>query len=233
MDILKCEGINDKGYGTIAKSVMTDTRLSATAKAIYAYFCSYAGAGKQCFPSRDKICYDLNITTNTYTKHLRALIEYGYITVCQERVNGRWARNIYTLNSVVPCTKKPCTKISDTEKTVYQNLNTNNNNIKNKIIIKSSSCIKGDGNDIFDNLNDYDEFGELDEDREEKKLEAFGIHHKVMLNGWQVEALLKILSVDEFDYYIEKLDAFIAEKNAKVKNHYVTIKRWVNEDRGA
>lgn len=227
MDILQTEGINERGYGTIAKSVMTNREISATAKAIYAYFCSYAGAGNQCFPSRDKICYDLNITPNTYTKHLKTLIKNGYISVKQQRENGRWARNIYTLNSVVPCTKKPCTKISDTEKTVYQNLSTNNNNIKNNNIIKSSSCIKGDGGDNdnnLQNLNDYDE---------ENKLLSCGKHKKVMLNEWQVEALLKVLSLDEFDYYIEKLDAFIADKNAKVKNHYKTIKRWVNEDRGA
>ena len=45
-NILLVEGINAKGYGTIPKLVMKDRRLTAQAKAIYAYFCSYAGCGR-------------------------------------------------------------------------------------------------------------------------------------------------------------------------------------------
>lgn len=240
MDIIKAEGINEKGYGIIAKSVMTDQRLKIAAKAIYAYFCSYAGAGGRCFPSRDKICYDLNITANTYTKHLRTLIQCGYISVKQERDNGRWARNVYTLNSVIPCIKKPCTKKSDTKKTVYQNLSTKNNNIKNNnIIINNSCCSNGDGEkEQFENLympeEDYGcdyELYKMDFD-DAKKMERCGTHGCVLLNGDQQEKLLNILSLDEFDDYIDRLDDYIYRKKARPKNHYLTIKKWVNEDRG-
>ena len=44
-DILRVEGINCKGYGIIPKAVMLDQRLTIQAKAIYAYFRSFAGAG--------------------------------------------------------------------------------------------------------------------------------------------------------------------------------------------
>jgi len=229
MDILQTEGINERGYGTIAKSVMTDRQLSATAKAIYAYFCSYAGAGNQCFPSRNKICYDLNITPNTYTKHLKTLIKNGYISVKQQRENGRWARNIYTLHSIVPCRKKPYIKKSDTEKTVSQNLRLNNNNNKINNDIISSSRKKDDGGDI---QNAPIVYTPLDEEDESTKLYAYGTNGNVMLSEVQIMELSLLLGGEETDYYIDKLDDFITKNGARVKNHYQTIKRWAYEDRG-
>lgn len=38
-NILEIEGINAKGFGTIAKLVMIDQRLTIESKAIYSYFC--------------------------------------------------------------------------------------------------------------------------------------------------------------------------------------------------
>jgi hypothetical protein len=65
-DKLIVEGVNSMGYGTIPKMVMRDRRLSATAKCIYAYFCSYAGAVKR--SPGELIIFDLQVTryfTNT------------------------------------------------------------------------------------------------------------------------------------------------------------------------
>ena len=39
-NLLLVEGINAKGFGTIAKMVMIDRRLHPYSKAIYSYFCS-------------------------------------------------------------------------------------------------------------------------------------------------------------------------------------------------
>lgn len=52
----------------------------------------------------------------------------------------------------------------------------------------------------------------------------------VMLTENQVGALLDELGLDGFDYYVEKLAAFILEKGAKVTNHYSTILKWARED---
>ena len=51
-DQLLVEGINCMGYGIIPKYVMLDPDLTIEAKAIYAYFCSFAGSGNTAFPSR-------------------------------------------------------------------------------------------------------------------------------------------------------------------------------------
>jgi len=84
-DILQVQGINSKGFGIIPKLVMQDKRLTTEAKAIYSYFCSYAGAGKTAFPSRSKIISDLGMGINRYYKHFELLKKYGYIKAEQEQ----------------------------------------------------------------------------------------------------------------------------------------------------
>lgn len=142
-DILKCCKVNSKGFGTVPKLVMQDRRLCAAAKAVYAYFCSYAGGGDCCFPSRKKICFDLNISQDSLGKYLKELTTCGYLLIEQTKENGRFGRNIYTLcenvESIVetventsPAPKSPLPKISVTEKTVTEKIDTNNNREENK-----------------------------------------------------------------------------------------------------
>lgn len=78
-DKLIVAGVKEKGYGEIYKHVMRDPDLPLTAKALYAYFCSYAGGGTTAFPSRDKIMEDLHLAKNTFTKYLNCLLEAKYL----------------------------------------------------------------------------------------------------------------------------------------------------------
>ena len=130
-DQLKVQGINSKGFGIIPKLLTQDRSICIGAKGLYAYFCSYAGAGDTCFPTRKKICYDLNISNDTLGKYLKNLVRRGYIEVEQVKENGRFSHNVYTLCSTI----SPCPKISDTENTVsensvYEKMDTNNNSTK-------------------------------------------------------------------------------------------------------
>jgi len=98
-DILHVQGVKSNGFGIIPKLVMQDTRLTRDAKAIYAYFCSYAGGGDTAFPTVSKICHDLGFgSEDTYRKHFKLLVKYGYIKVEQVRdSSGRFSHNVYTL----------------------------------------------------------------------------------------------------------------------------------------
>ena len=99
-NLLIVEGVNAQGYGTIPKLVMKDRRLTPQAKAIYAYFCSYAGCGSTAFPKVSQIMYDLNISNKTYYKHFDLLTEFGYITVVKIKKEGnKFDNNIYKLNT--------------------------------------------------------------------------------------------------------------------------------------
>lgn len=94
--------IDSKGYGKIYKAVMRDRRLPILAKAIYAYFCAYAGCGRQVYPKREKILRDLGVNKDTYTKHLALLVERGYIA--KERTA---TGNLYTILQSIPAYSTP------------------------------------------------------------------------------------------------------------------------------
>ena len=54
----------------------------------------------------------------------------------------------------------------------------------------------------------------------------------LLLSQEQQEDLLDKLGLDGFDLYTERLADFIIKNNAKVANHYATILKWWEEDRG-
>ena len=134
-NILEVEGINAQGFGMIAKMVMLDQRLTIEAKAIYSYFCSYAGGGSTAFPSVSKIVYDLKISKDRYYNHFKLLVECGYITIRQTKDKGKFANNIYRIMSnPVSCPQNeemdsPCPENSDKENSDTGNQDTNINNI--------------------------------------------------------------------------------------------------------
>ena len=90
-------GIDEKGYGKVYKQIMRDKSLPLTAKALYAYFCSYAGAGSTAFPSRDKIMSDLHLASNTYAKYLNCLLEKKYL-----KRHRTTAGNVFEIMTTVP-----------------------------------------------------------------------------------------------------------------------------------
>lgn len=149
-DLLQMKGVNSKGYGIIPKMVMQDRRLSSTSKAIYAYFCSYAGAGRTAFPSVSKIISDLGISRGSYYKHFGPLKEHGYVLVEQDKDKyGKFVRNLYTLVERLPCSKncetvksvQPCTKLPNTVKPNTDNCDTAINIINNSFKNNRSNSI--------------------------------------------------------------------------------------------
>lgn len=123
-DTIKVSSINSKGYGIIPKLLMTDKNIHIYAKAIYAYFCSYAGNGNNCFPSREKIYYDLGISRDTFSKYLNQLVDNGYISVEQVREKGKFSNNIYTLLDTI----SPLPKRTDSDEMDSNNNSSFNNN---------------------------------------------------------------------------------------------------------
>lgn len=99
-DKLVIEGINSMGYGIMPKAVAKDKRLTIEAKAIYAYFVSYAGAGNSVFPKLKTILEDLNIGENRFYRHRKLLIDCGYISVEAFRNEKKVIyKNVYTLHT--------------------------------------------------------------------------------------------------------------------------------------
>lgn len=91
-------GIKSDGYGMIPRMVIFDTRLTCTAKVIYAYLASYSGSGKVAFPKIKDILYHLGLSKTTFGTHMDKLIALNYVTREQRRIKGRLATNNYRLN---------------------------------------------------------------------------------------------------------------------------------------
>ena len=138
--LITTSGLKAAGYGQIPRAVMYDLRLDAKAKAVYAYFASYAGAGRTAFPSAPNILKDLGISQSTYLKAMKALQELGLIEVRQRNGTSKGKRGFsvndyyliekpgaspYPKNpyTVKPYEEKPKTERPHTEKTPAENPN--------------------------------------------------------------------------------------------------------------
>lgn len=159
-NVIRVEGIFEKGYGFISKSIMIDNTLSLGAKAIYAYLCSYSGKGNDIFPSRKKMCADLKISNDTLGKYLKELKDREIINITQEKKDNKFANNIYTINLNFPCTKISVTENLDTNNNIYSNNNINSyiyNNYNNidqpKISVSKSKKTSNNFNELIDSKN--------------------------------------------------------------------------------
>lgn len=164
MDFIQADGIFAEGFGFIAKSVMKNRELSIYSKVIYSYICSYSGAGKTAFPSRDKICFDLGIGKDSFHKHMKPLVDEGFIVIEKVRQQGSFANNLYKVISL-PCPPSAYTVASDTvssdtttEDTNINSLKKNNTNIRKKTTtteqkISSSSSMEFLEKEKFEKIN--------------------------------------------------------------------------------
>ena len=154
------QGVFEKGYGFVAKKVMRDKTLNILSKAVYAYICSYAGKGKDAFPSQNLICGDLGIGKSTLLKYIKELKDRGYITVIQHKEKGKFAQNLYTVN-VIPCIVSSDTTRTDTNPTAHGQVNTNNNqknnnNIKDKKINNTHTGVEEKTSDSVEHKNELE-----------------------------------------------------------------------------
>lgn len=108
---IQVNGIMSKGYGFVPQAVMRKLGLSIEAKAIYAYMCSFAGAGLTAFPSVELQMRELGIGNKRYYKHRKMLEDLGLITIKMQRTtneNGKKvrARNLYIIEQFPVAKKK-------------------------------------------------------------------------------------------------------------------------------
>lgn len=86
-----------RGYGTVDKWVILNPEITTNAKALYSLLSVYAGGSDSSFPSISLICHQLNLSKGTVSKALNELKNSNVVLVEQEKENGKFARNIYTL----------------------------------------------------------------------------------------------------------------------------------------
>lgn len=219
-DILEVEGVNARGFGTIPKMVMQDNRLSIEAKAIYSYFCSFAGAGATAFPSLKLILKQLKISKDRYYRHFNLLKKCGYIKTKQIIEKSKFKNNLYTLVAIpvsetvensevepIPqnkeSEKKPFPYFEDTQNEDTQNKEPNiNSSLK-------SSCINNYQSVSYDNKKD----------RQTDEQQNYNYHQKILDTKFK-DLQLKTVYNDTTDVNAVK-DAlkFIYEVNKNIGNY--------------
>lgn len=208
-NILEIEGINSKGFGTIAKLVMLDQRLTIEAKAIYSYFCSYAGGGSSAFPSVKKILHDLRISETRYYKHFALLKECGYVSVRENKVDGKFSNNIYTLhfNPVAKPKNKPNPQNEGMEKPSPCFEGTENESTENESTENEGTNINNININKYNNLLDDDDDTRAREITEVENM--FEMYSSKKLTNANKNSLMKLLDTTDKDlliYSIQKLE---------------------------
>lgn len=80
---------------------MSDQNLTVEAKAIYGYIAACIGVGDKRLPSVAVICEDLNMGKDRFQKHMKQLIEQGYLTIRKDTdANGRYSTNVYVIQQL-------------------------------------------------------------------------------------------------------------------------------------
>ncbi len=155
----------EKGYGITSKVVIKDKKINVKAKGVYIFLCSYADENGISFPRRETIMKYLGIgSKNTYYKYLNELLESQYITVKQEKIEGRFTPNVYTIKrsvngtelfknsfGIVPRAVMEDKNLSIESKVVYTYLSCYSN--KNKLSFMNIDQIKTELNISYININ--------------------------------------------------------------------------------
>ena len=216
-DMLTFENAVAHGFGTIPKFVMLDLQLTPQAKAIYAYFASFAGAGTTAFPRRATIMRELRIgSVETYYRHFNQLIEPGYLSVEQRKADGRFDYCVYHLHGEVlreEMSEKPIHggKLSSdrpamSEKAMSEKLEHQNfgqADIKNRVISNSS----------LENEQEYDQSPYVFSQEEVMELIHFD-QLKADIQAWgeiQRDTLHTFSFPDDEQQYLQTMDSILVE----------------------
>ena len=208
--------VNRDNYIVIQGWMVTELGLKGSELIVYALIYGFSQAENQVFSGSLQYLADwTNCTKQGVIKTLKSLIEKGYI-----------AKNEKLINSVKFC-EYYATKfnrvLNKVEYPIQQSLPNNiENNIENNIVIPTTAANS-----------------EAEEENENELKLIGGKLGKgvVMMTEAQNNALLKQVSLDEYNFYVEKLADFILDCIDKkgttptIKSHYKKILEWIEEDR--
>ena len=95
--------IMKSGYGIVYRTVMDDPELTSEAKAIYAYFASYANHKSNiAYPSHATIHKELRIGDKRFYDHFDRLCGAGYISAEKHTQKTKFAKSTYRMMPIMP-----------------------------------------------------------------------------------------------------------------------------------
>ena len=138
-------------FGVVYQDVMRSPRLTPEAKAIYAYLASMAGGDDECYPSRELMAKELNISVHRLDKHLSLLIASGVVKKKRMMVGNLKGRNIFKVTHEMEVVNEMDMIFKNIEKSTFrhdennhddsrhdENRHSNNNRLNNNSINNNS-----------------------------------------------------------------------------------------------
>lgn len=143
-------------FGVVYQDVMRNPRLTPESKAIYAYLASMAGGDDECYPSRELMAKELNISVHRLDKHLSLLIASGVVKKKRMMVGNLKGRNIFKVTHEIEVMNEINAILGNIEKSTFrhdenrhdennhddsrhdENRHTNNNRLNNNRLNNNS-----------------------------------------------------------------------------------------------
>lgn len=200
-----------RGFGTVEKWVLTDPKIHASAKGLYALLCAFAGDKGHAFPGTELLRHQLGLSKNTLHKYIKQLELSGVIKVEQVRESGKFSRNTYSLlpqGFALTVSQNLGDHNLGAQKMGDQELDTNNNSLKNN---SSKSNSNTNTSSSTDDRSPYSESFEKWWEVYPRKVSK-GRAWKI----WKQDKLEK--RVDEL---IEKLHRQVAVQYSGVETQYI------------
>lgn len=88
---------NTETFAIVPSKVLKDRAITIEAKAIYAYLCSFADNDGTCWPSMDSMTAELDCHEDRIRKHLKGLVDAGYVVIERRKKGARFTSNLYYL----------------------------------------------------------------------------------------------------------------------------------------
>lgn len=210
----------------IPKEVWLDEKLTYFEKAVYAEIDSLDGEDG-CFASNKYFQSFFKCTERTMSRAISHLQQLGYIEVTA--YNGR-KRVIKICRTFSESTVE--NPVPTVDKNVYGRQKclprVDTNVYPDQTQMSTPISYNIDDNIAYISSDDDIESSVVDEEENKRNLLKTG----VMLSDKQMDSLLELLSVEEFDEYCEKLGAWKQKHPGKTcRSDYKIILQWAKEDR--
>ena len=89
------------GFGKVDINVMSDSKLSAMAKSVYACLSCYADKNRECYPSRAVLIGMLGISKASFDKYMGELVNKGIVEKTQLKKGNLNNGILYKMNDFI------------------------------------------------------------------------------------------------------------------------------------
>lgn len=206
------------GYGRVYQDVTRNPNISAAAKGLYAYLSAFCGVSDECYPSVEIITQEMNITKDTFYRHIGALVAAGVVSKQQQKEKGKFTRTLYRLTHEVTISEKsdfPIPNFSESncsESTASETISNNSEKKQNKKVTDTEVSAQQIVNLYHEICKSYPKVRSLSETRKKA-----------------IKARLRKYSLDDFRELFEKAEASDFLKGNNSRNWSATFDWLINE----